>query len=180
MPVSVATRPRSGGSEGGGRRVAGAPPGAATARSSRAGRAGSATCELTSKTPGGGRSSSRSRPDGDLVEDLVALVVDVLGDHVGELAGELVRPLAPRCSKSVRPEADDVDVGGQDAALAHDRALLVGLALQRLGDLRGVHLALEDAGERQAHHALEPSLEALQHTHSRSFCVSAGRPGAQR
>ena len=33
-------------------------------------------------------------PHGHLVEDLVALVVDVLGDHVGELVGQLLRPLA--------------------------------------------------------------------------------------
>ena len=68
----------------------------------------------------------------------------------------------------MRPRRDDVDVGRQDAALAEDRALLVGLALERLGDLRRVHLALEDPGERQTDHALEASLEALQHTHSRS------------
>jgi hypothetical protein len=46
--------------------------------------------------------------------------------------------------------------------------------LQGLGDLGRVHLALEDAGERQSDHALESSLEALQHTHSRSFAF--GRP----
>ena len=71
----------------------------------------------------------------------------------------------------MRPRRDDVDVGRQDAALADDRALLVGLALECLGDLGGVHLALEDAGERQTDHALEASLEALQHTHSRSFAL---------
>jgi hypothetical protein len=34
-----------------------------------------------------------------------------------------------------------------------------------------VHLALEQAGERETDHALEPSLEALQHTHSRSLVL---------
>jgi hypothetical protein len=38
-----------------------------------------------------------------------------------------------------------------------------------VGDLGRVHLALEDAGERQTDHALEASLEALQYTHSRSL-----------
>ena len=106
--------------------------------------------------------------DRDLVEDLIALVVDVLGHHVGELGGELVGPLA-QVLEVGGAEPDDVDVGHQHAALAEHGPLLVGLSLQGLGDLGGMHLALEDPGERQADHAFEPSLEALQHTHSRSF-----------
>src|SRR3954451_1141357 len=66
-------------------------------------------------------------------------------------------------------EPDHVHVRRQHAALAEHVALLVGLPLQRLGDLGGVDLALEDPGEGEADHALQPSLEALQHTHSRSL-----------
>src|SRR3954453_13895244 len=109
-------------------------------------------------------------PDGDLVEDLVALAVDVLGHHVGELAGQLVRPLAEVLVVGLA-EAAEVDIGCEHAAFAQDGSLLVGLALEGLGDLGRMHLPLEDAGERQAHHALESSLEALQHTHSRSLAL---------
>jgi hypothetical protein len=116
----------------------------------------------------GGQLVVALEPDGHLVEDLVALVVDVLGDHVGELVGELLGPLT-QVAEVGGPEAHDVDVRRQDPALADDGALLVGLALERLGDLGRVHLALEDAGEGEADHALESSLEALQHTHSRSL-----------
>ena len=42
----------------------------------------------------GGQVVVALEPHGHLVEDLVALVVDVLGDHVGELVGQLVGPLA--------------------------------------------------------------------------------------
>jgi hypothetical protein len=66
-------------------------------------------------------------------------------------------------------QPDVVDVGREHAALAHHRALLVGLAGQGLGDLGRVDLALEDPGEGEPDHALQPPLEALQHTHSRSL-----------
>ena len=62
-----------------------------------------------------------------------------------------------------------LDIGPQ--FLAEDGTLLVGLALQGLRDLGRMHLALEDPGEGQADHAFEPSLEALQHTPSRSFAL---------
>jgi hypothetical protein len=131
----------------------------------------------------GGQVGVQLEPDGDLVEDLVALVVDVLGHHVGELAGQLVRPL-PEVLEVGAAEGHHVDVGHEHAALAHDRLLLVGLALERLGDLGGVHLALEDAGEGEPDHAFEAPLEALQHTHSRSSalvrssqCANSDRSG---
>ena len=118
----------------------------------------------------GGQLVVALQPDLHGVEDLVALPLNVLGDHVGELGGQLIGPLGEVLV--VGPaQPDVVDVGRQDAALAHDRALLVGLAGEGLGDLGRVDLALEDPGERQPHHALEPSLEALQHTHSRSSAV---------
>ena len=186
LPVSVATRPRSGGSGGSGgvagdRRRGGGDRDVLAGRGP--GRVGDLRADLEDA---GGQVVVALEPDGHLVEDLVALVVDVLGDHVGELAGQLVGPLAEVLEVGAA-EADDVDVGRQDAALAEDRALLVGLALEGLGDLGGVHLALEDAGERQADHALEASLEALQHTHSRSFafgrtsrCANGDRSRAAR
>jgi hypothetical protein len=106
--------------------------------------------------------------DLDVTEGLVALALDVLGDHVGELGGQLLGPLREVLVVG-RAQGHDEDVGCQHAAAAQDGALLVGLALQGGGDLGRVHLALEHAGERQPDHALESSLEALQHTHSRSL-----------
>jgi hypothetical protein len=95
----------------------------------------------------------------------------VLGDHVGQLGGQLVGPLGEVVVVD-RAQRHHEQVGRQHPAAAEHRALLVGLALQGVRDLRGVHLALEHAGEGQPHHALEASLEALQHTHSRSLAFA--------
>ena len=79
-------------------------------------------------------------------------------------------------------ELDDVLVGDEDAALADDRLLVAGLALQACGHLDGLHDTAEDARERTLDHASEPTLEALQHSHARSpsprsVIVSAQAPG---
>src|SRR3954453_24060760 len=140
FPVSVATRPRSGGSGGSG--------GGAAARGGGGGEAGG---EGVARGGGGrgcaGRNDRREvvarrgagrvghlradledagrevgvqlEPDGDLVEDLVSLVVDVLGDHAGELRGKLVRPL-PEVVEVGAPERHDVDIGVEQAPMDHD------------------------------------------------------------
>src|SRR3954454_9338987 len=194
FPVSVATRPRSGGSGGSLGSGGGAPGrarggggageavqagrvarGRAVRRSDRgevvtgrrAGRVGDVRADLEDARREVG---VLLEPDRHLVEDLVALAVDVLGDHVGELGGQLVRPLTEVLEVGA-PEAHHVHVRCELPPLAHHRPLFVGLALERLRDLRRVHLALEDPGEGQPDHALEASLEALQHTHSRSFAL---------
>ena len=89
----------------------------------RTGRVGHLRADLEDP---GGQVVVALEPDGHLVEDLVALVVDVLGDHVGELAGQLVRPLTEVPEVGLT-EAHDVDVGGEHPSLDDDvrlRALL--------------------------------------------------------
>src|SRR4051812_35700307 len=185
LPAGVGGDPAAGPRqrrEGGGRGAGGAVP-RRLARG-RAGRVGDVRAPLEHA---GGQVVVLLQCHLDGAEGLVALGPDVLGDHVGELGGQLVGPLGEVVVVDLA-EPDDVHVGGQDTALADHVALLVGFALEGLGDLGRVHLALEDAGEGQADHALESSLEALQHTHSRSLALAsdvwlvivAGRTATER
>src|SRR5262249_57293998 len=51
------------------------------------------------------------------------------------------------------------------AALRADRRAVVRLALNRTGDLHWLDFGFERPREGTLHHAFEPSLEALQHSH---------------
>ena len=75
----------------------------------------------------------------------------------------------------VRAEVDDEDVGHDGAAAAHDGGAVVHLALERGGDLDGLHLGLEGAREGTVDHAVEPLLEAVEQTHRASRVRQDGR-----
>ena len=73
----------------------------------------------------------------------------------------------------MRAEFDDVVVGDQHPALGDDVLAVVGLALQRTGDLGGLDITFENLGERALDEPAEASFEGLQDSHESSLSCAA-------
>src|SRR3954454_909361 len=105
--------------------------------------------------------------DRDPSEERVPLLLRVLAHHRRQLGPERVgvgaEPLVV-----VRPERDRDRVGHHRAPARDDRRAVGALLLRRAGDLDGLDLGPQGAGERAAHHLLDAPLEPLQDAHATS------------
>ena len=100
-------------------------------------------------------------------EQRVALLGGVVAHEGGELG--LERLLEDRQAPVVvLGELDVEDVGDDGAVAVDDGGPVADLPLEGRGDLDGLHLGLERAGERAVHEAVEGVLEPFQQSHESS------------
>jgi hypothetical protein len=98
------------------------------------------------------------------VPRLLGVVVEHLGERLAERIGVRPQPLV-----IVVSERHDESVGRDHPSRSHDDPAVIGLTLQRSGDISRHGFTLEHATEGTLDQPFEPSLEAVEHAHDSSL-----------